>query len=686
MDPAPDDNDNWKYSTPPEMRLFELKEHQCRRDSWTTLYNSGSDLKSTVEVTLKDGNWSVFDDPDYFRMFQVRRFFGTIQGFLKRLDELKPLWSAYFEDFLALKSSASASFRNIDDIDLTPNHRRKEIFHTVDKTAWKDFRVRWKIPRACKFNDLVSEADIVSKCFFLSNFEPKIQSLCLTDLPSEMLDHIISFTSLEQARLLSATCRQLRQIGLPYLFETRDLSIRLPDPSVILESKQEDMDRVQKEVALGARGKFLGDVEFFLSRPDIAQQTRRMWFKNDFRTYKIELDGDLASFYEPINNAVCSTLRAAVNLHALTIYTYDLEPDLLIALSQLRYLRELSLIGCRRSDILMTSIGILPKCNQVRLLKYADHSNDFDQGELSWFMLFLFPGLQVLNLLSPDGELSYIPPPPVIIRQTNIFQKIRYLSLYHFYDLPALSDWIRRSHSQRPLELTHLKLMHEWGLSDEDVMELLDVLRLHAAPLRVLALDGLRDANLALFEHIVDCFPDLLGLSLIRRENYRQYNSEPCSWPRASWEYAPIFSRFTRLEYFSWNFRLLDDHTSYPAVMLAFEEQAEFERREEQARMTEINWDLWELLLVSDEFDCVDAARLFAAYCPSLKTLSSFRGSSCSIERSERGSSVITSSVSFRDAMTMWGPVYLQGWQVDAGKLEEKNSSTNGSEGDGDHL
>jgi hypothetical protein len=47
---------------------------------------------------------------------------------------------------------------------------------------------------------------------------PKIQKMCLVDLPVELLEIIMDYGKIEQARLLSATCSHLRRIGLRFIY------------------------------------------------------------------------------------------------------------------------------------------------------------------------------------------------------------------------------------------------------------------------------------------------------------------------------------------------------------------------------------------------------------------------------------------------------------------------------------
>lgn len=74
------------------------------------------------------------------------------------------------------------------------------------------------------------------------------------------------------------------------------------------------------------------------------------------------------------------------------------------------------------------------------------------------------------------------------------------------------------------------------SLDREQLMDLISALE--TAPLRVLALGGISYAKLDLFDRLAEAFPDPEALTLVLRES-RQTSTTPCTWPHATWEYAP---------------------------------------------------------------------------------------------------------------------------------------------------
>lgn len=122
------------------------------------------------------------------------------------------------------------------------------------------------------------------------------------------------------------------------------------------------------------------------------------------------------------------------------------------------------------------------------------------------------------------------------------------------WDLTDLTDMYEHAASRGPLRLTHLKLDAAWGMPDALVMRLLRVLHAGAAPLAVLALDGVFPLSLELFDALAGLFPALEALTLIRRENERQHRAMFCRWDRPLYEYAARMRPLARLRHFAANF------------------------------------------------------------------------------------------------------------------------------------
>ncbi|KAE9401333.1 hypothetical protein BT96DRAFT_918914 [Gymnopus androsaceus JB14] len=665
MDPDSPVNNSFTFfswSPNPELRLFEKQEIELRRmeAEMHTSSSSPHDLDQPVPVTLDQDNGDVVDcdamynDPDYFRVYHVYRFFRTIEGFLqgsldltgrhqRRLDGLIPLWLNFFKEFFTLKESARVSLTK----EKIEGQAQEVVSYEVEHDAWTEFRVKWKIPRIFSFNHLTEHADYIIDLGF-GRKEWKVQKLCLLDLPNELLDHISYLASLDQYRpgaiFLSATCKRMYYLGRPHLFESLSLNLQLPHDrrfKTLLDAGTDptkDYDAIYSDISRLALENFFDKSAFIRSRPDLAKRTKKLSFRNWWR---IEMCKhylqyiDRAAFTH-ISSAFTETLHAVNNLQILHVSQLDLTPDFAISLSQLPLLREVSLDECVQTEdltrVLMSDQWA--RCNQVHFLELNAHSIDeFEHSYmLSWIILLLFPNLSTFNCMNPSHECLVHPSLPDFFlapASLEMLTNLRYLFLSHFHDISTLADMIRVNvttfGADYRLPLTHLKIHSCWAQPDSVIIDLLEVLHAASAPLEVLVLDGLQDAELGLFEHIAEYFPDLLELTLIRRQNSRQHEAKQCSWLHPSWEYAPIFSRFNRLRHFGWNFCFMAHHL--PTMMLVFERQVELSRTPglSTLELEELLANDVELRELEDEADwdwnilCGHVAKLFGAYCPTLE-------------------------------------------------------------------
>ncbi|KIK52434.1 hypothetical protein GYMLUDRAFT_251257 [Collybiopsis luxurians FD-317 M1] len=587
---------------PPEMRLFELAE--CRL--WMGR-GTESDILLSFDserdrVVIEDARFS--NDPNYFKVFLVKQFFATTRGFLEvdikrhRLDELTSVWSTFAEEFNTLKEISGRNHKGMTPL-------AGDIVHTVEAELWTEFTNKWYIHPAISFNSLAHAAEVLD---LLSCSEPKIQQLCLTDLPEELLDKIMSFATLQQARSLSGTCKQLHRLGQPYVFWERLLWLPLFDSEPLTGVKPELQLKVQFELLLQVRERFMEDVDFLLSRPDILRKIRRMEYSDENMASDVVI-GDTVSFYPPVYAG------------------YILDPSLIIALSQLSHLRQLSLHNCRYNEALIISFHILPRCSHVRTLEVWHYEYKDDAlGEHSWLLLFIFPHIRVLNV-RPRRERYCIPPPPPPVQHLNVFNHLRFLCLFEFYELPTLSNWIRTNRLQGNLSLTHLKLTSQWGQSDDEVIDLLEALR--TSPLEVLLIDGLRDANLILFQCIAEWFPGLRGLSLIRRDSNRQLTAKA----------------------------ILEAYTVYPIALLLFEQLALGDGKEDTEESS--NSELQNLISATEETGVVDAVRLLTAYVPTLKIVATIEEFLCAIEGRNQSN-----------------PSCFKGWKMDVEDVPSMDNQT----------
>ncbi|KAJ3875437.1 hypothetical protein F5051DRAFT_454574 [Lentinula edodes] len=667
MDPEESKVLNFQYAHWPELRLYEQEEHQARSERSHLITSTCEEGLASVTLCPPEHHSaeesSAVNDPDYFRYYHMYRFFMTIQGFLQgdldltgrhqhRLDRLKPLWKQFFEDFHALKKCARVSVIEYQDHD---GQIEPGLFYDIGKDDWTSFRLKWRIPRVIHFDDLVVEADCLSKYYLLYQDGPKIQRLCLLDLPVEILDHICSVMLLRDARLFSASCKRLYTIGRQYIFQKLVLGVRRPRSSetrrLYASDSADSVDhplKILPSLALEARQDFIEACQNFQSQPSKAGWTRKLSFRNSWRTFTHNTDGSLSSdildptsFYSPILPALVQTLGVVRNLQILELSDLDLTSECFVAISQLSFLRNVILSRCIQTenltDAIIGDVVQLPRSPQVKLLDLGLYSLEHDQSEdgLTWLILLIFPTLTTLHCANPPHDRLNTPLIPVALFENlpsslELFTTIQTLFLTHFHDIPFFADMFRLSgavfnRSGSPLPLTHLKIHSCWGQSDEVYMDLLAALHSGSARLKALILEGLQTAGLALFDCITEYFPDLVALGLVRRENARQHTYKACPWPHPTWEYARYCSRFRKLKHFSWNSRFNAD--MLPAMLLVFERQAKlavFHSSTELAQILEMDT---ELRALEEEAECgkydtygMNVARLFSVHCPTLET------------------------------------------------------------------
>jgi len=489
----------------------------------------------------------------------------------------------------------------------------------------------------------------------------KIQKLCLLDLPVELLDKIISepFSTLPKARLLSSTCRVLRNVGARHIFGQRTLAIEL---------ELDDLKRTRSEanpvsylfgVALRARAKFLATTQFLLKRPDLTRSLRRLFITNHWSSTllqtwvhveRFDIKAMEPTFYTPILQDLGRIICASYNLTTLTFAGIDICVELLCAFSQIGSLHSVTYRQCQFAPETMTVIDQASISPTVLNLELG-----IDEGLESrnqWITLLLYPQLRTL-LVRGSSRSGFSNPVQSLQQQCNLFRTLERVYFCYFNDLHVaeFSTWLREAATVGPgLRLTHFKLHTERGLNDLEVFQLLDALRL--APLEVLALDGLQFGDVELIDLIAEIFPNLLGLTLVLRHNYRQTATKLSAWPHPSWEYAPHIASFNRLCHFGWNF-MYPTFDPTPSVMMQFEN--DFATSET---------GLWE----DDPYFEDDRlmALLFAVHCATLQTFAIVDTSicvACWISRMPNGRLQIDDDLtrSFSDRMVLeqrWNPSY----------------------------
>ncbi|KAL0572501.1 hypothetical protein V5O48_009466 [Marasmius crinis-equi] len=542
-----------------------------------------------------------------------------------RFIELVKTFAALMEDFAVLSKTVRAE--EYEDEDWDKKVKTFVRYEMQDEEPWRNFRLRWKTPRLFSYAGSVPES--TSQVLKDADGKPKLQKLCLMDLPPELIDYIFSFASLEHARILASTCRTMKSIGVPHLYHTRKVKLSFPDWEVIKQKFPQMPPEEEDEV----EGLFIQhseelsrQVEFLVSRPDLTGALQNLSIGDDWRMGTV-LNTDLhplqraSASYLPVNNALRTLLTSCSSLTYLSICHWAITSDWLRTLSQLPKLHSIHLHSSRieaetvENDILH---GHLPRSPQVLNLSWYEPGPEEDEeltresaGYGLWYILVLFPSLITFSHLKhhPCGSL-----PCLLIREraTQSCSSLRRVQLCLASSLVlALTEWFRRAQlrTHAPCTLTHFKLRTNYPLLDDVVIHLLESIQ--SAPLEVLVIECIKEGSLTLVERIAQLFPDLLGLMLIRRDHELQWEIKAMPWPHQSSEYAFRLQGFRKLKYFGWNFRMqFHDHT--PSVLLQFETSA----------LTPESEGLWPYDK-SDEFfdDASSIALPFGCYCPTLETV-----------------------------------------------------------------
>jgi hypothetical protein len=243
--------------------------------------------------------------------------------------------------------------------------------------------------------------------------------------------------------------------------------------------------------------------------------------------------------------------------------------------------------------------------------------SSFQETHSQWYSLLLCSRIRTLSAIQ-FGIGPFPTPEELFWKQCRLHRRER-LSLDNTdaNDLVALTKFL--SSNNKSVRLTHFKLRRDWGVPDSEIMDLL--IALETAPLEVLVLEGLAQAEFPIFESIVSLFSDLVALTLVRRQNRNQHQNKLVPWPHSSWEYASYFRGFKSLRHFCWNF-LTEYWDATPTTLLAFEAGfvSPSATTESKSDSNQVDYD------PNDEvpyfLDSHWMALPFAAYCSALETFS----------------------------------------------------------------
>ncbi|KAF9461867.1 hypothetical protein BDZ94DRAFT_1310219 [Collybia nuda] len=218
-------------------------------------------------------------------------------------------------------------------------------------------------------------------------------------------------------------------------------------------------------------------------------------------------------------------------------------------LSELRALHTLTVRDCLVTENVLSGSELdgieLPVYNLC--LRFTSETTNM------WHILPLCPSLRTLSIFSPFRFDVPVPSDEVWTR-CRFFPHLERLTLTHIHSssLNDLAFALLSVALVSELHITHFKLHTMYGVRDAEILFLLRAIQ--NAPIEVLVLEGLAEAEPALFSRIGECFEStLVALTLIRRASIRQVGDREITWPRPTWKYAPHLSRLTKLQHFDWN-------------------------------------------------------------------------------------------------------------------------------------
>ncbi|KAK0442317.1 hypothetical protein EV421DRAFT_2035808 [Armillaria borealis] len=494
------------------------------------------------ECINEEGDTDIIQDP----CFHAVRFYGFMfswAGFVKgNLDLSGRHCSRYaFFDPLVQDFAFDLSAVHALTVQIIDNESGMTKLSLQDDSVWERFRARWLIPEGLDFSAVFG----LAQPFFDDNgalAEPKFQELCLLDLPNELLDLCFRECDILGARALSATCKHLKAVSLPYIYVARLLGV-LPANFTSLQRDALKSSSTEPEDSLSlhqALGRSVATLEFLLSRADITDQLRRVRLLNDWCQDRHEY----IPTFDSIHSMLCNVLQHCPNLTTLKNRGFNIDEQFVDAITTLSDLHTIFLHG--------GTFFILWTCTSPPTLIHF----------LSYGASAIL--LELIILRERGGDAVYLP--SRFSDFANLCQ-LQYLCVdgLHSDSLDQFKEWlVVLGSSTKSHPLSHVKVGLAYPRSDIDILQLVDVLDQYC--IRSLYLDGLLEGRPELISGIAERLPGLEALTLLHRAGRRE--GWLCSWPEPIWVYASHFSNFTNLRSFGWNIPMLFDRVTSKALVL----------------------------------------------------------------------------------------------------------------------
>jgi hypothetical protein len=398
---------------------------------------------------------------------------------------------------------------------------------------------------------------------------------------------------------------------------------------------------------------FLRSASIMLDRPDLNAKLQDLFLTDEWTPSQFE---DIADgfnpraeldFYHSISDAFAHVLLSSSNLTTLTLSGLTLTLDMVRNIGQIPSIHSIRLFSCSfpfEDRLLLREADL--SCSAYNL-QFTVPSQSI------WLILLVrFPNLRTFGIRN-ENERDVILPLPVVWSRCTFFQSMQRLSLSSIHDasIPLLPN-VLASQPGGLMHLTHFKLYARHGVPDSIILDVLDALR--SAPLEVLVLEGIAQGSLATIDRIAEHFPNLLGLTLVRREDERPHENKLATLPHFSWEYASRFSAFKRLEYFGWNFQIGKlVRTPYEGGFVEHAPRFRGPCNVDDSTFVQDNYQF------VDSRDCL--VLRFAKLCPKLQTLVMYRSGPPEARRISRGSDGVI-EVERLASPFAWNPWNINEW------------------------
>ncbi|TFK26264.1 hypothetical protein FA15DRAFT_755123 [Coprinopsis marcescibilis] len=574
--------------------LYDYEEFKAKQSYLRLRYDSEPQVGRIVVITdenLKYAEGRCMLEGHQWRLKRiVDMLTGFIEGDLDLTGRHASRWDAYkleVSEFVldaqkaipALQTEPVLMFDGASFVLAQPESGQRQ--------SLDDFRRKWKVP-----GELVEDLTQWIASIAHTNASkglPKIQELCFSDLPVELVDSVFRECSLKEARTLSITSSRFYRIGQGYTTKSRDMSLEIPfaiyrDPAYSADTE----DGREKLFALieTLKSQFSEYGQLLLSRPDLSSATRSLKFHfslpdNSYRKWPQDVDEYMRSALMPACGMFTRVLAKSSNLTNLSVSKYVFELPSLEAICNMPNLGAMLIQNCTIADdvveLLAGGFHHLPPSHVANItlrISQAPDLDDMDQPQVasSWYFLCLCPYLRTLSVNGNIGTFQsrdslFLPARDVLLEQFGFIRSVERLVLtgMSMFGLLQFADFINDAVGRVPapalgvrpsLKLSHLKISSYYPASRPVYNRVIENLGVAARrSLRVLVIQGLSKRavrDVRFFEHIARHLPDLHGLTIELSVSIKKRN-EGVRWPLPSSEYAPALAGFTSLKYFGWN-------------------------------------------------------------------------------------------------------------------------------------